>query len=57
MDAILKLNNSPNEGDLLSRLKGSTHLVEVLYDVADGIANAAKRHFAHRDITPNNSDS
>ncbi|KAL0037535.1 hypothetical protein WJX77_001411 [Trebouxia sp. C0004] len=30
MDAILKLNNSPNEGDLLSRLKGSTHLVEVL---------------------------
>ncbi|DBA94237.1 TPA: hypothetical protein ACH3X1_001859 [Trebouxia sp. C0004] len=54
MDAILKLDNSPNEGDLLSRLKGSTHLVEVLCDVAGGIANAANRDIAHRDITPNN---
>ncbi|DBA90198.1 TPA: hypothetical protein ACH3X1_003501 [Trebouxia sp. C0004] len=39
MDAILKLNNSPNE---------------VVFDVAGGIANAAKRDIAHRDITPNN---
>ncbi|DBA95924.1 TPA: hypothetical protein ACH3X1_001450 [Trebouxia sp. C0004] len=35
MDAILKLNTSPNEAGF-------------------GIANAAKRDIAHRDITPNN---
>lgn len=28
--------------------------LQVLYDVAGGIANAAKRDVAHRDITPNN---
>jgi len=28
--------------------------LQVVYDVASGIANAAKRDIAHRDITPNN---
>ncbi|KAL0040492.1 hypothetical protein WJX77_008653 [Trebouxia sp. C0004] len=53
--AILKLNNSPNEGNLLSTLKGSSHLVcDAVYDVAGGISNAAKRDIANRDITLNN---
>ncbi|KAL0027226.1 hypothetical protein WJX77_004942 [Trebouxia sp. C0004] len=53
MDAILKLDNSPNEGDLLSR-DALTLFCQVLCDVAGGIANAANRDIAHRDITPNN---
>ena len=28
--------------------------MQVVYDVAGGIANATKRDIAHRDITPNN---
>ncbi|DBA95345.1 TPA: hypothetical protein ACH3X3_013231 [Trebouxia sp. C0006] len=89
MDAMLKLNESPNEGNFLATLKGSANLVEmlgrktcfyaekawqaillvpvapklkcsdssmlfcqVMYDVAGGIANAAMKDIAHRDITP-----
>ena len=43
-------------GDVLTtimRQVGCTAL-QVLFDVAGGIANAAKRDIAHRDITPNN---
>lgn len=37
----------------IMRQVGCTAL-QVLFDVAGGIANAAKRDIAHRDITPNN---
>ena len=29
-------------------------VLQVLYDVASGIGNAAKKDIAHRDVTPNN---
>ena len=34
--------------------QGAHSVLQVLYDIAGGIGNAAKEDIAHRDVTPNN---
>ncbi|KAL0036409.1 hypothetical protein WJX77_006638 [Trebouxia sp. C0004] len=58
-----KLNKYLQEADMLSQLKGTDHVIEllgtaqlfgqVLYDIANGIGGAAKMDIAHRDVDPN----